>query len=115
VASIRPLDKIYGPAPDGPRRDSPTECLGAVKTPIQGSPDMDHVSTAYAERNNLNLRVHTRRMTRLTNAFSMKIENHAHAMALHFLYDNFVRIHLTVKTTPAMAADADRLWEVATW
>ncbi|MGO9741321.1 MAG: IS1 family transposase [Roseiarcus sp.] len=108
------LIKIYGPVPDGPRRFSPAECLGAVKTPIQGNPDMDHVSTSYAERNNLNVRMHTRRMTRLTNAFSKKMENHAHAMALHFLYYNFVRIHKTLKTTPAMAAGVtERLWEVA--
>jgi hypothetical protein len=107
------LVKIYGPAPDGPRRYSPAECLGAVKTPIQGNPDMAHVSTSYAERNNLNIRMHTRRMTRLTNAFSKKMENHAHAMALHFLYYNFVRIHKTLKTTPAMATGVtDRLWEV---
>jgi IS1 family transposase len=108
------LVKIYGPAPEGPRRYSPAECLGAVKTAIQGDPDMAHVSTSYAERNNLNVRMHTRRMTRLTNAFSKKLENHAHAMALHFLYYNFVRIHTTLKTTPAMAAGVtDRLWEVA--
>ena len=108
------LVKIYGPAPDGPRRYSPAECLGAVKTAIQGEPDMKHVSTSYAERNNLNIRMHTSRMTRFTNAFSKKMENHAHAMALHFLYYNFVRIHKTLKTTPAMAAGVtDRLWEVA--
>jgi IS1 family transposase len=107
------LVKIYGPAPDGPRRYSPAECLGAVKTAIQGDPDMKHVSTSYAERNNLNIRMHTRRMTRLTNAFSKKLENHAHAMALHFLYYNFVRRHKTLKTSPAMAAGVtDRLWEV---
>ena len=75
---------------------------------------MKHVSTSYAERNNLNVRMHTRRMTRLTNAFSKKMENHAHAMALHFLYYNFVRIHQTLKTPPAMAAGVtDRLWEVS--
>ena len=75
---------------------------------------MAHVSTSYAERNNLNVRMHSPRMTRLTNAFSKKMENHAHAMALHFLYYNFVRIHKTLKTTPAMAAGVtDRLWEVS--
>jgi hypothetical protein len=78
-----------------------------------GDPDMAHVSTSYAERNNLNIRMHSRRMTRLTNAFSKKVENHAHAMALHFLYYNFVRIHKTLKVTPAIAAGVtDRLWEV---
>ena len=75
---------------------------------------MERVSTSYAERNNLNIRMHTRRMTRLTNAFSKKMENHAHAMALHFLYYNFVRIHKTLKITPAMAAGVtERLWEMA--
>ena len=74
---------------------------------------MKHVSTSYAERNNLNIRMHSRRMTRLTNAFSKKMENHAHAMALHFLYYNFVRIHKTLKVTPAMAARVtSRLWEI---
>jgi len=78
-----------------------------------GDPDMAKVSTSYAERNNLNIRMHSRRMTRLTNAFSKKMENHAHAMALHFLYYNFVRIHKTLKVTPAMASGmTDRLWEV---
>jgi len=80
---------------------------------VEGNPDPKHVSTSYAERNNLNVRMHSRRMTRLTNAFSKKVENHAHAMALHFLYYNFVRIHKTLRTTPAMAAGAtNRLWEV---
>ncbi len=108
------LVKLYGPEPGGARRYSPAECTGAIKTPIQGAPDMKHVSTSFAERNNLNVRMHSRRMTRLTNAFSKKLENHAHAMALHFLYYNFVRIHKTLKMTPAMAAGVtNRLWEVA--
>ena len=85
-----------------------------IKTPITGKPEDRHISTSYSERNNLNVRMHSRRMTRLTNAFSKKMENHAHAMALHFLYYNFVRIHKTLKVTPAMAAGVtDRLWEVA--
>ena len=108
------LVKLYGPSPEGPRRYSPAECIGARKEAIQGNPDPDHVSTSYAERNNLNVRMHSRRITRLTNAFLKKVENHAHAMALHFLYYNFVRIHKTLKVTPAMAAGVtDRLWEVA--
>jgi IS1 family transposase len=107
------LVKLYGPSPDGPRRYSPAECIGAVKTRIEGNPDLDHVSTSYAERNNLNVRMHSRRLTRLTNAFSKKVENHAHAMALHFMYYNFVRIHKTLRITPAMAAGATkRLWEI---
>jgi IS1 family transposase len=108
------LVKLYGPSPEGEHRYSPAECTGAIKTPIQGNPDMAHVSTSYAERNNLNVRMHSRRMTRLTNAFSKKMENHAHAMSLHFFYYNFVRIHKTLKVTPAMAAGVtDRLWEVS--
>jgi hypothetical protein len=73
-----------------------------------------HISTSYAERNNLNIRMHSRRFTRLTNGFSKKLENHAYAMALHFMYYNFVRIHQTLKVTPAMAAGVtDRLWEIS--
>jgi IS1 family transposase len=109
------LVKLYGEAPEGAKgRYSPAECTGAIKTPISGDPERKHISTSYAERNNLNVRMHSRRMTRLTNAFSKKMENHAHAMALHFLYYNFVRIHKTLKVTPAMAAGVtDRLWDVA--
>jgi len=109
------LVKLYGSAPESAKgRYSPAECTGAIKTPITGDPDQKHISTSYAERNNLNVRMHSRRMTRLTNAFSKKMENHAHAMALHFLYYNFVRIHKTLKTTPAMAAGVtSRLWEVS--
>jgi IS1 family transposase len=109
------LVKLYGASPESAKgRYSPAECTGAIKTPISGEPDHKHISTSYAERNNLNVRMHSRRMTRLTNAFSKKMENHAHAMALHFLYYNFVRIHKTLKITPAMAAGVtDRLWEVA--
>jgi IS1 family transposase len=109
------LVKLYGAAPEAAKgRYSPAECTGAIKTPISGNPDHKHISTSYAERNNLNVRMHSRRMTRLTNAFSKKMENHAHAMALHFLYYNFVRIHKTLKVTPAMAAGVtDRLWEVS--
>jgi IS1 family transposase len=108
------LVKLYGPAPEGQRRYSPAECIGARKTRIEGNPDPRHVSTSYAERNNLNIRMHSRRMTRLTNAFSKKVENHAHAMALHFLYYNFVRVHKTLRMSPAMAAGATkRLWEMS--
>jgi IS1 family transposase len=108
------LVKLYGPSLEGEHRYSPAECTGAIKTPIHGNPDMAHASTSDAERNNLNVRMHSRRMTRLTNAFPKKMENHAHAMSLRFFYYNFVRIHKTLKTTPAMAAGVtDRLWEVA--
>jgi IS1 family transposase len=108
------LHKIYGPSTEAKGRYSPPECIGATKGLVSGPPDLKHISTSYSERNNLNVRMHSRRMTRLTNAFSKKMENHAHAMALHFLYYNFVRIHKTLKVTPAMAAGVtDRLWEVA--
>src|SRR5262249_1366019 len=82
--------------------------------PIEGEPDPKHISTSYAERQNLNVRMHTRRFTRLTNAFSKKVENHAHAVALFALYYNFVRVHKTLRMTPAMAAGVTkRLWEMS--
>jgi IS1 family transposase len=108
------LVKIYGNAPGVPGRYSPAECTGAKKTRITGSPDPDHVSTSYVERQNLTMRMHMRRFTRLTNAFSKKIENHAYAVALHMMFYNFIRIHKTLRVTPAMAAGVtDRLWEIA--
>jgi IS1 family transposase len=108
------LIKIYGASPEGAKgRYSPAECIGAEKHRITGNPSRKHVSTSYSERSNLTIRMHTRRFTRLTNAFSKKVENHAHAVALHMLYYNFVRIHQTVRTTPAMAAGVTkRLWEI---
>jgi IS1 family transposase len=112
------LQKQYGPSYEGTRgsaerRYSPANCIGAIKVPISGNPDPKHISTSFVERNNLNVRMHSRRMTRLTNAFSKKIENHRHAMALHFLYYNFVRVHQTLKMSPAMAAGVTkRLWEM---
>lgn len=109
------LVKLYGAAPESAKgRYSPAECIGARKERIEGSPDPKHVSTSYAERQNLTMRMHMRRFTRLTNAFSKKVENHAHAVALHFMYYNFVRVHGKLRTSPAMAAGVtDRLWEVA--
>jgi hypothetical protein len=105
--------KLYGESPDAEKRYSPAVCIGAHKTRIEGNPDPKHVSTSYAERQNLNVRMHTRRFTRLTNAFSKKVENHAHAVALFAMYYNFVRIHKTLRTTPAMAANiTKRLWEI---
>lgn len=108
------LHKIYGPAPGGERRYSPPVCIGAQKRKITGEPDAKHVSTSYAERQNLTMRMHMRRFTRLTNAFSKKIENHTAAVALHTMFYNFVRVHQTLKVSPAMAAGiTDRLWEVS--
>ena len=107
------LVKVYGPSGEGEKRYNPAECIGAVKHRIEGNPDPKHVSTSYAERSNLNIRMHTRRFTRLTNAFSKKVENHAHSVALFAMYYNFVRIHKTLKVTPAMAAGVtSRLWEI---
>lgn len=108
------LVKIYGPSGEGEKRYSPAECIGAVKHRIEGNPDPKHVGTSFAERSNLNIRMHTRRFTRLTNAFSKKIENHSYSVALFAMYYNFVRIHKTLRTTPAMAAGiTKRLWEVS--
>jgi IS1 family transposase len=107
------LVKLYGPSA-APGRYSPGDCVGATKTPIAGAPDPKHISTSYAERANLTMRMSMRRFTRLTNGFSKKVENHAHSVALFALYYNFVRIHKTLRTTPAMAAGiSNRLWEVA--
>ncbi len=108
------LVKVFGPAPEGQRRYSPAECIGAVKHRVEGNPDPKHVSTSFAERQNLSMRMGNRRMTRLTNAFSKKAANHAHMISLYFMHYNFVRIHQTLKITPAMAAGVtDKLWEVA--
>lgn len=109
------LVKIYGNAPGGATgRYSPAECTGIKKTTVEGSPDEVHVSTSYVERQNLTMRMHMRRLTRLTNAFSKKVENHAYAVALHFMYYNFVRLHAKLRVSPAMAAGVtNRLWEIS--
>lgn len=105
------LTKIYGAAPEGQRRYSPAVCTGAKKRAVTGNPDPKDVSTSYVERQNLTMRMHMRRFTRLTNGFSKKVENHAHAVALHFMFYNFCRIHKTLRVTPAMQAGvADHVW-----
>jgi IS1 family transposase len=106
--------KVFGTVPEALKgRYSPPVCTGARKVVIKGNPDPAMICTSHSERNNLNVRMHSRRMTRLTNAFSKKVQNHAHAMALHFLYYNFVRVHQTLRVTPAMAAGVTkRLWEM---
>lgn len=107
------LQKIYGPDVEGEKRYSPAKCIGAKRVAVKGNPDMSKVSTSFVERQNLTMRMHMRRFTRLTNGFSKKIENHTCAVALHTMFYNFVRIHQTLKVTPAMAAGVtSRLWEM---
>ena len=110
------LVKIYGdplPEAEAHRRYSPTPCIGAKRERIIGNPDMKHVSTSYAERANLNIRMGLRRFTRLTNAFSKKMENHVHALSIYFMHYNFCRIHQTLRVAPAMAAGVtDKLWDM---
>jgi hypothetical protein len=106
--------KIYGSPEGSLGRYSPGECIGAEKRRVEGRPDPAHISTSYAERQNLSMRMGTRRFTRLTNAFSKKAENHAHAVAIYLMHYNFVRIHQTLRCTPAMAAGVTtKLWELA--
>ena len=107
------LVKLYGPTITAPGRYSPAECTGIKKIRREGNPDIDHVSTSYVERQNLTMRMSMRRFTRLTNAFSKKLDNHIHALALYFVFYNFTRIHKTLRMSPAMAAGiTDRLWSL---
>jgi IS1 family transposase len=107
------LVKQYGTAPEAEKRYSPPVCLGTERTVIHGNPDPAHISTSYVERQNLTMRMSMRRFTRLTNAFSKKFENHCHMVALYAAWYNFVRIHKTLKVTPAMEAGVtDRLWSL---
>jgi IS1 family transposase len=109
------INKVYGNAPEAFKgRYSPADCIGVKKERIERKPDMVPASTSYVERNNLAIRMHMRRFTRLTNAFSKKVENHAYAVALHMMYYNFVRVHQKLRVSPAMAAGvSSRLWEVS--
>jgi IS1 family transposase len=121
-ADFAQLVKTYGDIPEieRKRRYSPAICTGAMKTVIMGRPDTDFISTSYVERSNLTMRMQMRRFTRLTNGFSKKAENHAHAVSLHFMFYNYCRPHQTltkaakgVKTTPAMATGLTRhVWTV---
>jgi hypothetical protein len=106
--------KVYGHNQDeDTRRYSPAQCIGCEKEVIAGNPDRDLISTSYIERQNLTMRMSMRRFTRLTNGFSKKIENHMHAVALHYMYYNFCRIHKTLRCTPAMEAGVTKkLWSI---
>lgn len=95
------------------KKYSPAECIGARKDKIFGQPDTKYISTSHIERQNLTMRMHMRRFTRLTNAFSKKLENHCHAIALHYVYYNFCKIHQTLRVPPAMEAGlTKKLWDV---
>ena len=108
------LVKIYGEDAKAEVRYSPPVCTGTRVGVITGNPDPSKISTSFVERQNLNIRMGMRRFTRLTNAFSKKIENHAHALALYFMFYNFCRIHSTLRVTPAMEAGlTDHVWEMA--
>lgn len=109
--------KLYGQEPEGGKRYSPAKCMSAHKHTVQGKPDSEAISTSYVERQNLTMRMSMRRFTRLTNAFSKKLENHEYALALYFLYYNFARPHKTLANpchrTPAMAAGiTNHVWTV---
>lgn len=113
------LIKIYGQSPENERRYSPAECIGSETKYISGSPEDKHISTSHVERQNLTMRMQMRRFTRLTNAFSKKVANLEHAVALHFMHYNFCRVHQTLAKrnlaypTPAMAAGvADHVWTI---
>jgi len=107
------LTKIYDEVPEGQRRYSPPEVVGTKKEVVFGDPDKAHISTSYIERQNLTMRMGMRRFTRLTNGFSKKIENHIHAVSLHFMHYNFGRIHKTLRVTPAMQAGvSDHVWSL---
>lgn len=111
------LVKIYGTegqSKSDSRRYSPSEFSGSEKHVKMGNPDMKHVSTSYVERQNLTIRMHMRRFTRLTNAFSKKLENHMHAISLYFMFYNFCKIHKSLRVTPAMEAGiSEKLWEIS--
>src|ERR1035438_9182077 len=108
------LIKMYGESGEPEKRYSPAQCVGTERRTITGEPDRKHISTSYVERQNLTMRMHMRRFTRLTNGFSKKLENHIAAVSLHFMHYNFVRVHQTLRMSPAMAAGvADKLWEIS--
>jgi IS1 family transposase len=108
------LVKIYGNDASNDTKYSPPECVDCQVVSVTGTPDPKHISTSFVERQNLTMRMNMRRFTRLTNAFSKKVENHIAAIALHYMHYNFCRIHKTLRVTPAMAAGiTDHVWEVS--
>jgi IS1 family transposase len=108
------LLKIYGTDPGSEKRYSPAVCTGCEKRPKIGDPDPKHISTSFIERQNLTMRMQMWRFTRLTNAFSKKIENHVASIALHYMHYNFCRIHQTLRVTPAMEAGiSNHVWSIA--
>ena len=108
------LIKVYGNAPETSKgRHSPADCTGIVKRTVEGRPDDKHISTSFVERQNLTMRMQMRRFTRLTNAFSKKFENHMHMVALYTVWYNFIRIHKTLRVTPAMEAGLSKtVWDM---
>jgi IS1 family transposase len=107
------LVKLYGAEPAGAARHSPAKCVGTRRDAVSGNPDPAHVSTSYVERHNLTIRMSNRRFTRLTNAFSKKLANHKHMLAIFFMYYNFARIHQSLRVTPAMEAGISKhVWSL---
>ena len=107
------LIKLYGSPAQPDTRYSPGVCIGTESVVVSGNPDYKHISTSYVERQNLTMRMSMRRFTRLTNAFSKKLENHEHMLAIYFMYYNFCRIHQTLRVTPAMQSGiASHVWSI---
>jgi IS1 family transposase len=107
------LVKVFGNDPEGHKRYSPAQCLGTKRVDVIGNPDPKHISTSYVERQNLNMRMNMRRFTRLTNAFSKKLDNHIAMLALFHMHHNFARIHQTLRVTPAMEAGiSSHVWSI---
>ena len=107
------LIKLYGASGENETRYSPAKCIGCISKEITGQPDPKHISTSYVERQNLTMRMHMRRFTRLTNGFSKKLENHVHMVALYTVFYNFTKVHKTLRVTPAMQAGlTDHVWSI---